>query len=63
MRCRRKALLRIPHVANRDALAISRAYPTMKSLLMAYLDPELSVSSQGASCIAAVRTTIASLEY
>ncbi|VFQ82755.1 unnamed protein product [Cuscuta campestris] len=38
-----KALLAIPKVQPRFAIAIGKKYPTMKSLLIAYMDPNISV--------------------
>lgn len=38
-----KALLAIPKVQPRFAIAIGKKYPTMKSLLKAYMDPNISV--------------------
>lgn len=41
---RLKALIAIPKVQPRFALAIWKKYPTMKSLLTVYMDPSKSVS-------------------
>lgn len=41
---RLKALVAIPKVQPRFAIAIGKKYPTMKSLLSVYMDPNISVS-------------------
>lgn len=41
--CRLKALISIPKVQPRFAVAIWKKYPTMRSLLNAYMDPSKSV--------------------
>eukprot|EP00268_Persea_americana_P034905 TRINITY_DN3450_c0_g1_i1.p3 TRINITY_DN3450_c0_g1~~TRINITY_DN3450_c0_g1_i1.p3 ORF type:complete len:100 (-),score=23.59 TRINITY_DN3450_c0_g1_i1:161-460(-) len=42
-KCRLKALVAIPKVQPRFAVAIWKKYPTMRSLLNAYMDPSKSV--------------------
>lgn len=44
-KCRLKALVAIPKVQPRFAVAIWKKYPTMRSLLNAYMDPSKSVST------------------
>ncbi|GAA0174943.1 hypothetical protein LIER_28220 [Lithospermum erythrorhizon] len=41
--CRLKALVSIPKVQPRFAMAIWKKYPTMKSLLSVYMDPNKTV--------------------
>lgn len=43
--CRLKALVAIPKVQPRFAMAIGKKYPTMKSLLSVYMDATKSVSA------------------
>ena len=40
--CRLKALIAIPKVQPRYAVAVGKKYPTMKSLLKVYMDPNKS---------------------
>lgn len=42
---RLKSLISVPKVQPRFAIAISKKYPTMKSLLSVYMDPSKSVST------------------
>lgn len=42
---RLKALVAIPKVQPRYAVAVWKKYPSMKSLLKVYMDPNISVSA------------------